>query len=77
MARKDRTFTDKDIIRLVNKNLSNEEFVHVIIELCKGIKIESFDHLTLIVTETATKQGIKDIDFITLLIKLIAKLIGK
>ena len=77
MARKDRVFTAKDIIRLIDKNLLPNQRVKVIIALCEGIKIERFDDIPILVPQLAREAGIEDLDVIEALIKLILKVFGR
>ena len=71
MPRQDRTFTDKDIVRLIENNLDNQEQTKVLIALCRGIKIEVFDDIAILVPEFAAAEAIEETDIVNLIIDLL------
>ena len=77
MPRKDRTFSAKDIIRFVDVHLTDAERVDVIIALCLGVKIEVFDNIPILVTESAESAGIEETDFVENLIELLLFAFGR
>jgi len=77
MPRKDRTFTDKDIIRLVNGNLDAKEQAKVLISLCKGIKIETFDNIDILVPELVREAEIEDVNLVESIIDLFFVILGR
>ena len=77
MARKDRTFTVKDIERFINNNLSDQEFVSLIILICKGVKIQSFEDIEILVPILAVEQGITEVNLINSIIKIVKTAFGK
>ncbi len=71
MPRLDRTFTGKDILRLFNQHLDSKEQTEVLIELCRGVKIEVFDDIALLVPELASRESIEELDIVEVLIEIL------
>lgn len=72
MPRKDRTFTDKDVIRIVNKNLSPEERLRVLLTLCEGVKIEDFGLGPVLVPESVELTTLQETNLIELLVSIVS-----
>lgn len=71
MPGKDRTFSAKDIIRIISANLTRKEQVLVLISICKGVRIEVFDDKAILVPLTSQEEALEEQDIIEDLISLI------
>lgn len=60
MPRKDRSFTDRDVIRIIRNNLTDVELAKVLLEICKGVKIEVFDGEAILVPLTSDEETIEE-----------------
>lgn len=60
MPRKDRSYTDRDVIRIVRNNLTQAEVGMVLLELCRGVKIEVFDGEAILVPISVEEESIEE-----------------
>lgn len=72
MPRRDRTFKTKDVIRIINNNLSQKERVEVIIRLCSGIRIEDFGQGPILVPITSDEEAVEEVDFVETISDLVS-----
>ena len=72
MPGKDRTFSAKDVIRIFNHHLDFEEQGLVLLDLCRGVKIEVFDEIARLVPVLAGEEAIEETDLIENLITIIS-----
>lgn len=77
MPAKDRTFSSKDIIRIIDSNLTGQEQAEVLISVCKGIKIEDFGEGPILVPITSIEEALEEQDISELIIKGILKLLRR
>lgn len=77
MPSKNRTFSAKDVIRIINDHLTGNEQVEVVLSVCKGIKIAIFDGKPLLVPITSEEEAIEEVDLVEVAIDLILLLFGR
>lgn len=76
MAKNDRTFTDKAILRIIKNNLDPEEQERVIIQLCEGVTIEDFGQGPIIVPLSSEEEAVVDIEFVDIIVDVVIAFLG-
>lgn len=64
MPRKDRTYTDRDVIRIIRNHLTGFEVAKVLLEVCRGVKIEIFDGEAILVPLSVEESTLEEVDLI-------------
>ena len=77
MPRKDRTFTDKDILRLIRNNLSIKEQEAIVIAICHGIAVVEQEGELVVVPSSALRDALEEAGVIEFIIDIIMAILFK
>lgn len=71
MPQKDRTFTEKDVLRIITNNLDPNEREAVIIALCANVTILDFGEGPFIAPLSVEEEALVDVPFIENVVEVI------
>lgn len=77
MPRKDRTFNERDILRIVRKNLTVQEQRSVIIALCTGLVVEEIKGEFVIVPLASLNEELEEAGIIDFVVDILAAILIK
>lgn len=77
MPKKDRTFTDKDVLRIVRAHLDREEQKRVIVALCQGLVVKEIKGDPVILPFDAIQTNLEEAGIVDFVIDLVMAIITR